>query len=104
MSVNFFEKEIDKVQKRFNQTFGSRATCNIKLRQAVILHICSLACLKNTIAKIADNSKAKDEISQFIKIRDALNKIFNTIENYSNERRQLESDRTTPKQRRNYYR
>ena len=103
MSVNFFENEIKKVQKRFNQSFGNCTTCSIKLRQAVILQICGLRCQKNKIKTTADKSKVKEEICQFIKIRDALNNIFTTIENHNNERRYFENDHRTPKQRRNYH-
>ena len=50
-----------------------------------------------------NKEKVKDEICQFIKIRDALNNIFTTIENHNNERRYFENDHRTPKQRRNYH-
>ena len=104
MPVNFFEKEIHKAQQRFNQTFGERATCNIKSRQSVILKICSLGCLKNKIEKTADKAKVKDEIRNFIKIRDILNNVFNTIEDYQKERRYFENDQRTSKQRGIYLR
>ena len=104
MPTNFFEKEIEKVRERFNQTFGNRTTCSIKLRQAVILQICGMGCLKNKIQNAADTAKVKTEIGQFIKIRNALNNIFDTIENHNSERRYVENDQRTPKQRRNYHR
>jgi hypothetical protein len=104
MPVDFFEKEVTRTQQKFNQTFGMLKTGDIKLRQSAILKICSLGCLRNKIMSAGDTSKVRDDIRNFIKIRDALNSIFNTIEDYQKERRHFENDQRTSKQRGIYLR
>ena len=104
MPVAFFEKEVTRAQRKFNQTFGMLRTGDIKLRQSAILKICGLGCLKNKIVKATDKSGVRDEIRNFIKIRDILNNVFNTIEDYQKERRYFENDQRTSKQRGNYLR
>jgi hypothetical protein len=101
MPVDFFEKEVNRAQEKFNQTFGMLETGDIKLRQLVILKICGLGCLKNKIGKAANRDQVRDEICKFMKIRNTLNNVFNTIENYQKERRPFENDQRTSKQRGN---
>lgn len=104
MPVDFFEKEVNRAQEKFNQTFGMLETGDIKLRQSVILKICGLGCLKNKIGKAANRDQVRDEICKFMKIRNTLNNIFNTIEDYQKERRPFENDQRKSKQRGNYLR
>ena len=104
MPVDFFVKEVNQAQHKFNQTFGLLRTGDIKLRQSAILKICGLSCLGNKIKKAEEESKVRDDIRNFNKIRDALNSIFNTIEDYQKERRYFENDKNTSKQRGNYLR
>ena len=104
MPVDFFVKEVNRAQHKFNQTFGMLRTGDIKLRQSVILKICGLGCLKNKIGKAADRDQVRAEICKFMKIRNTLNNIFNTIENYQKERRPFENDQRKSKQRGNYLR
>ena len=99
MSVDFFEKEVTRAQCKFNQTFGMLKTCDIKLRQSAILKICGLGCLRNKIVKAAGKDQVRDEICSFMKIRGILNNVFNTIEDYQKERRDLDDEKNTPKQR-----
>ena len=97
MPVDFFEKEVTKAQQKFNQTFGTLKTCDIKLRQSAILKICGLGCLRNKIVKAADRDQVRDEICHFMKIRNILNNVFNSIEAYQKERRHFENDQRTSK-------
>ena len=99
MPVNFFEKEVTRAQDKFNQTFGMLETGDIKLRQSAILKICGLGCLKNKIVKAADKDQVRGEICKFMEIRNILNNVFNSIENYQKERRHFENDQKTSKQR-----
>ena len=101
MSVDFFEKEVTRAQQKFNQTFGMLKTSDIKLRQSVILKICGLGCLKNKIVKATDRNQVRDEICNFMEIRDILNNVFNSIEDYQKERRHFENDQRISKQRGN---
>ena len=104
MPVNFFEKEVTRTQHKFNQTFGMLETGDIKLRQSAILKICGLGCLRNKIIKAADKDQVRGEICKFMEIRNILNNVFNTIEDYQKERRYFENDQRTSKQRGNYLR
>ncbi len=87
MKEDFFFKEIRKAQQRFNQTFGMLTTCDIRLRQSVILIICKLGRLEEKILKARDKLSVRDDIRKFIRIRNTLNKVFITIENFQKERR-----------------
>ena len=80
MAVNFFEREVKKIQKRFNETFGRQIVCNLDVRYSAILSICWLGILSRKINRAKDKEKAKDNISEFVKIRDVLNNVFNLIE------------------------
>ncbi len=80
MAVNFFEREVKKVQKRFNETVGRLAVCNLDVRYSAIFSICWLGILSRKINRAKDKEKAKDNISEFVKIRDVLNNVFNLIE------------------------
>jgi hypothetical protein len=101
MPVNFFDKEVARAQNKFNQTFGMLKTSDIKLRQSAILKICGLGCLRNKIAKAKDKDEVRDEICNFMEIRNILNNVFNTIEAYQKERRHFGNDQRTSKQRGN---
>ena len=99
MPVEFFEKEVTKAQQKFNQTFGTLKTCDIKLRQSAILKICGLGCLRNKIVKAADKDQVRDEICSFMKIRGILNNVFNTIEDFQKQRRDFDNDKNISKKR-----
>ena len=101
MHVDFFIKEVNRAQHKFNQTFGMLKTSDIKLRQSAILKICGLGCLKNKILKAADQDQVRDEIRKFMEIRNTLNNVFNTIENYQEERRHFGNDQRKSKQKNN---
>jgi len=77
LQVNFFEKEVQKVQMRFNETFGVLDVCDLQMRQTAILWIINMARLKD---KIVNKKNIKEDRSKFVKTRDALNSIFNQIE------------------------
>ena len=83
MLVDFFEKELGRVQTKFNQTFGVMPLCNPKVRIRVILAIVQMCILQKRIMK----EKQKEDISQFVKIKDKLNQIFSTLAKESERRR-----------------
>ena len=101
MPVNFFEKEVSRAQHKFNQTFGMLETGDIKLRQSAIFKICGLGCLRNKIVKAADKDQVRGEICNFMKIRNTLNNVFNSIEAYQKERRHFEHDHRKSEQKGN---
>jgi len=75
MPVDFFEKELGRVQARFNQTFGVMPLCNSKVRIRVIFAIVQMCILQQRIRK----KKKKGDISRFVKTKEKLNKIFSML-------------------------
>ena len=98
MAVNFYEREVKRVQKRFNETFGRQTVCDLDLRYAAILSICRLGILGRKIREANDKEKVKDSIHTFIRIRDVLNDCFKAIEKQKkggerNKKKRLTIDR-----------
>ena len=87
MKVNFFEKELTGVRKRFNQTFGKQTVCDLQARAQVIIAIIHMGLLNNKIVKAKDKSAVRDDIQMFIKIKNTLTTIFNNSEKLWEERR-----------------
>ena len=87
MPVDFFETELGKVRERFNQTFGRMTVCNIKTWQSVILAIVSIGLLQKKISSAHSKDEVRQDIQRFVKTRNVLNNIFNSIENHQKERR-----------------
>ena len=83
MPVDFFKKELGRIQARFNHTFGVMPLCNPKVRIRVMFAIVQMCILQQKIRK----EKKKEDISRFVKTKDKLNKIFSTLTKES-ERRQ----------------
>ncbi len=89
MPVDFFEKELGKIQARFNQTFGIMPLCNPKARIRAIFAIVQMCILQKKIMK----EKQKEDISRFVKTKDRLNKIFSTLIKET-ERRQHDKNKS----------
>lgn len=87
MQIDFFEKEVSKAQERFNQTYGQVVVCNLKARQAAIMSIIHLGMLCRKITNVKSKGDAKQDIQQFIRIRNTLTNHFKIIEHHVKERR-----------------
>jgi hypothetical protein len=79
MPIDFFEKEVEKSEEKFNQTYGVMVVCNLKLRQAAILSIISLGLLCRKITAVKRKHEMKDDIQTFMRIRNTLNNHFNQL-------------------------
>ena len=88
MKVDFFKKELDKVQDRFNQTFGIMPLCDLKLRQSVIFTICHMGCLAKEMAETKSRDHPHNKIARFMQGRNALNRIFDQLEKHLRQRRE----------------
>ncbi|MBT6341519.1 MAG: hypothetical protein HOJ48_19725, partial [Desulfobacula sp.] len=75
MTVDFFKKELGRIQAEFNRTFGTMPLCNPKIRTRVVFTILRMGILKQKIQK----RKRKEDISTFVKTKDNLNRIFSTL-------------------------
>ena len=87
MPIVFFQKEVQRAQERFNQTFGMLVVCDLGMRQAAILSICFLGNLERKIGSAANKNDVREKINKFMKIRNVLNSTFDQIENHLKERR-----------------
>ena len=83
MPVDFFEKELGRIQSKFNQTFGIMPLCNPKVRTKVIFAIVKMGILHKKIQQ----TKHKEDISRFVKTKDKLNEIFSTLIKESERKR-----------------
>ncbi len=88
MAVDFFEREVNKVQQRFNRTFGVLDVCDLQMRQKTMLRIINMMRLKDKIKSAHDNKNIKEDRSKFVRTRDWLNQVFNQIEQHLTERRE----------------
>lgn len=79
MPIDFFEKEVEKSQERFNQTYGAMVVCNLKLREAAIMSIANLGLLCRKITAAKRRHEMKDDIQTFMRIRKTLNNHFNHL-------------------------
>lgn len=80
MAIDFFEKEVRKVQKSFNQTFGEMQAINLSTRFNVILSIIHLGLIAREIKK---QNKTKDitKIKKFMKVKSIINNVFDKFGN-----------------------
>ena len=88
MRIDFFNTELCKVQDRFNETFGKLVVCNICQRQRIMLSIISMGRLEKKIMAAGSMDNARDHIKKFVQTRNYLNKEFDKIEEFFNERRE----------------
>ena len=87
MPIDFFEKEVMKARKKFNQTFGKRTVCDLRLRQSAILAIVFLGRLGNRIMDANNKDDVKAEIQKYMKTKEILSNLFTKIEEHQKERR-----------------
>ena len=75
MTIDFFERELFKVQQKFNQTFGEMPTCNPQVRAKVIFAIVQMGILKNKIKE----KNQREDISKFVITKSRLDRIFEKL-------------------------
>ena len=100
MAIDFFEKEVSKVHQRFNQTFGETQVINLSTRFNVILSIINLG----LVAKELNNkNKRKDieKIKEFMRIKEILNKVFDSAQKLKYSRKEKNNDEEHYAQNRN---
>ena len=91
MKIDFFEKELNTVRERFNQTFGKQTVCSLEARCRVIISIIHMGMIGDKIRKARDKAIVRDDIRMFIKIRNTLFTIFNNAEKYWHEKRHYDN-------------
>ena len=83
MPIDFFQKEVGKVQQRFNETFGETEVINLSARFNVIFSIINLGLIAKEIHKQSIKQNGKKDIGkvkEFMRTKIILNKTFDNFE------------------------
>ncbi|MFZ4438057.1 MAG: hypothetical protein ACOYOS_06480 [Syntrophales bacterium] len=80
MAIDFFEKEVKRLQERFNATFGQEQTVNMRARYLVILAICRAGMLARSARETSDEKRIGEMTREFCSVREAVNMCFDLIE------------------------
>ena len=86
MPINFFETELEKIRKRFNNTFGKTAVCDLQLRSEVILSICHLGIMERKIRQAVNKNDARPIIKSFMKSKEIITELFDRFETERREK------------------
>ena len=79
-AIDFFEKEVKRLQERFNGTFGQEPTVNMRARHLAILAICRAGILARSVRQTSDEKRIGVLTREFCNVREALNMCFDLIE------------------------
>jgi len=83
MAIDFFEKEVRKVQDKFNETFGETQAVNLLARFDVIFSIINFGLIAKEINKqsIKQNGKKDiEKVKEFMRTKEILNNVFDRFE------------------------
>jgi hypothetical protein len=80
MAIDFFEKEMKRLQERFNTTFGQAKTVNMMARSLTVLAISWAEVLARTIRVTSDEKRIGEMTREFCRVREGLNKFFDLFE------------------------
>ena len=78
--IDFFEKEVKRLQERFNATFGQERTMNMRARYLAILAICQAGILARSVRETSDEKSIGEMTREFCNIREVMNGLFDRIE------------------------
>jgi hypothetical protein len=95
-TIDFFEKEVKRLQERFNATIGQEPTANMRARHLAILAICWADILARSVKKASDEKRIGEITREFCNVREGLNRFFDLIEPQPERR---EHDHATDKRR-----
>ena len=87
MAIDFFEKEVERLESRFDKLFGGQVVCDLRVRQAAILSICRAGIITWAIRDSGDAVRTSDLTREFSRIRDVLNRFFDLMESQQERRR-----------------
>ena len=79
-AIDFFEKEVKRLQERFNATFGQEPTMNMRARYLAILAVCWADILARSVRETSDEKRIGELTREFCNVREALNMCFDLIE------------------------
>ena len=79
-AIDFFEKEVKRLQERFNTAFGQAKTVNMMARSLTILTICRVDLLARSARETSDEKRMGELTREFCHVREVLNRFFDLIE------------------------
>ena len=79
-AIDFFEKEVKRLQERFNATIGQEPTMNMRARYLAILAVCRAGILARSARETSDEKRIVEMTREFCNVREALNMLFDLIE------------------------
>jgi hypothetical protein len=79
-AIDFFEKEVKRLQERFNATIGQEPTMNMRARHLAIMAICWADILARSVRETSDKKKIGEMTREFCNVREGLNRFFDLIE------------------------
>jgi hypothetical protein len=79
-AIDFFEKEVKRLQERFNATFGQEKTVNMTARYLTILAICQAGILARSVRGTSDEKRIGEMTREFCSAREILNGLFDHFE------------------------
>ena len=80
MAIDFFEKEVKRLQDRFNETVGKAKTVNMRIRTLAILAICHADIITKSIRETSDEKRIGEMTREFCRIRGVMNGLFDLME------------------------
>ena len=79
-AIDFFEKEVKRLQEGFNATFGQEPTMNMRARYLAILALCRAGILARSVRETSDEKRIGETTREFCNVRETLNRFFDLIE------------------------
>jgi hypothetical protein len=86
-TIDFFEREVKRLQERFNTTFGQAKIVNVRARYLTIFAICWVDLIARSARKTSDEQAIGKMTREFCKKRESLNRFFDLIESQQERRR-----------------
>lgn len=86
-TIDFFEKEVKRLQERFNETIGQERAMNMGARHLAILAICRAGILARSAREMSDAKRVSEMTREFCGIRKVMNQLFDLIESQRERRR-----------------
>jgi hypothetical protein len=69
MAIDFFDREVTRLQDMFNEAFGNCPTTNINAQNAAIFAVAGIGVLAKKINKARDKKAVRPEIQKFMRTR-----------------------------------
>lgn len=85
-TIDFFEKEVKRLQERFNATFGQAKIVNMRARYLAIFAICRADILARSVRETSDEKRIAEMTREFCSIRKVINQLFDLIESQQERR------------------